>query len=221
MIRYGVFIYLLSLGIPVFGQTFFPAPGPQVEKETPFELATECYLFFENPGGDSLQLRWKQIEVNTPASWNIDLCDYGLCYTGIPASGLMNTIADTAQAYLKLIVQPGSSPGVGWLWFRVWENGNPSNFQDVFFGLYTPGLTAVSGLPQAKVEVFPNPGTDFFYVKNPSATALPARIVNSTGQTIWSGILPAQQGQEVSCARWPAGPYYLNIRGKTQLIIRQ
>ncbi len=100
-----------------FAQTFQPLSGPLLVREVAFEQATECTIFFENLSGSPLQLRWRSGEVSMPDGWDIDLCDYGLCYVGIPASGVMNPISGSTQAYLKLIVQPDTVAGAGWLWF--------------------------------------------------------------------------------------------------------
>ena len=93
-----------------------------------------------------------------PDGWDIDLCDYGLCYVGIPAGGTMNPVSGSTQAYLKLIVQPDTIAGAGWLWFQVYEVGNNSNFVDVYFSLHTPGTSGTASPGQsAGLRIFPNP----------------------------------------------------------------
>ena len=116
----------------VLGQTFMADPEAVLTKELQFNLANECYIYFTNPSGDTLHLRWRMIESNLPDSWVADLCDYGTCYSGIPSNGLMSPVYDTIQPYLKLIVQPGENAGACWIWFRAYENGNQTNYADVF-----------------------------------------------------------------------------------------
>ncbi|MCC6462808.1 MAG: T9SS type A sorting domain-containing protein [Saprospiraceae bacterium] len=201
------------------GQTFVPMPGPLLQQEVEPGLANECYIFLDNPGGDSLRLRWKSVESSFPAGWTIDLCDYGACYTGIPASGTMNTVADTVQAYLKLIVQPNTSPGDAWLWFRVWEDGQATNFQDVFFSLYTPGTTGASAPGSSSLRVFPNPATEFLHLQNEDTQPLPAQLTDVLGRLRWSAILLPQQQVQIAVDTWPAGAYFLQTPGRTQRLL--
>ena len=79
----------------LLAQTFSAAPDPLFQKEIQFNQANECYIYFDNPSGDSLRLRWRLVESNLPEAWDADLCDYGSCYIGIPPNGLMSTVHDT------------------------------------------------------------------------------------------------------------------------------
>ncbi len=202
-----------------FAQTFFATPGPLKEQELAFQQANECYLYFENPTGDTLQLRWKRVETSYPAAWDIDLCDYGSCYTGIPASALMNPAPAQEQPYLKLIVQPDTAPGNGWLWFRVWEEGNPANFEDVFFSVFTTGTSAVSEPLSASVRVFPNPAAEWLSIQNNTGEPMQATLCSPDGLTVWAGRLPAGQTTALQTLTWPPGLYYLRTPGKTQSVL--
>jgi len=221
--RTSAFFLLFIFGVrPATAQTFFPLPEPVLTQEVAFDLATECYLFFENPSGDTLQLRWKKIDVSHPETWILDLCDFGLCYVGIPASGLMNPAAGTEQPYLKLIVQPDQTPGTAWLWFRVWAHGDPTNYADVFFDLHTPGTSSTPPTSaRPRVRVFPNPTTGLLFLENPERHATPAQLLDATGRTLWSGDLAPQAQQTLDLAPWPAGVYLLKTTTGLQRVVRQ
>ncbi|MBK9335986.1 MAG: T9SS type A sorting domain-containing protein [Lewinellaceae bacterium] len=215
------FLFLLSLPAEtVSGQTFSPVPGPLLEQEIALELANECTIFFENPGGDTLRLRWKAIEVSHPETWVLDLCDFGLCYIGIPPAGLMNPAAGAERPYLKLIVQPGATPGAAWLGFRVWEDGNPANFSDVFFSLHTSGITSAPEPERLRVRVFPNPTAGLLFLENPAEHALSARMLDAAGREIWRGDVAPQERRPLNLSAWPAGFYFLNINGETLRVQR-
>ena len=205
--------------LPAAAQTFFAVPAPLLAQEVGPEQATECFIYFENPSGDSLRLRWKTAGTSFPASWDIDLCDFGTCYTGIPGGGLMNTVSGATQPYLKLIVQPGSVAGSGWLWFRVYADGHPEDFEDVFFSLYTPGVTAIQEKPATAVRVFPNPTPTQFFLENNTAGSFDARIYNTLREQKWAGTLPANSRISIDAAAWPTGMYWLQTPERTQLIL--
>lgn len=183
------------------------------------QLANECYILFENPGGDTLRLKWRKVEASFPSDWTIDLCDYGACYTGIPAQGRMNVVYDTLSPYLKLIVQPGATNGSGWLWFRVYEETDPDNFADVYFSLYTTGVTAAQEPAQPGLKVFPNPVSDDLFIENPTGQPLQIRIYDITGGLKWYGVLQARVRTTLSLTDWPAGPYLLQTPDNTRVIL--
>lgn len=201
-------------------QTFDPVPGALLQKEVAMELANECYIFFDNPGGDSLRLRWKRMENSSPADWIMDLCDFGLCYVGIPAGGLMNPATGNEQAYLKLIVQPGLTPGAAWLWFRVWEDGNPANFADVFFDLHTPGVTSSPEVFAKNIRVFPNPASGMLFLEHAEERSMPVWLTDATGRPVWTGEVAPGERRSIDLSPWPAGLYFLKTDRGTRLVQR-
>ncbi len=204
-----------------FGQTFQPSPAPLLVSEVAFEQATECTIFFDNPSGAPLQLRWRSGEVSMPDGWDIDLCDYGLCYVGIPAGGTMNPVSGSTQAYLKLIVQPDTIAGAGWLWFQVYEVGNNSNFVDVYFSLHTPGTSGTASPGQsAGLRIFPNPASDVLFLENSLDTKnTTARMLSVTGAVMWAGEIPAEQTTQISTSDWPRGVYFVQAGGETKRVM--
>lgn len=204
---------------PVWGQTFFASPETVLHQEVQFEMANECYIYFDNPSGNPLQLHWRLVESNLPELWDVDLCDYGTCYIGIPSNGLMNPIQDTIQAYLKLIVQPGTEPGATWIWFRVYEEGNDANYQDVFYSLFTPGTLGAATPQNQTITAYPNPAKAWITLENKQALKLPASIRNARGQTFWSGELEANSSQSIQIQHWPPGFYMILSGNRSQKII--
>ncbi|MCB0532159.1 MAG: T9SS type A sorting domain-containing protein [Lewinellaceae bacterium] len=211
--------YCCSLSVEA--QSFQATPGPLLSQVVKLEQANECYLFFENTSSDSIQLRWKRLDMSFSPEWTVDLCDFGLCYVGIPASGTMSPSSATEQPYLKLIVQPGATPGAAWFWFRVWETGNPAAFEDVYFSLYSPGVTSLSHIePMQNIQVFPNPATTQLNLENQSRNSTTAQIVDAQGRLVWDGELPGLQRKQIDCSNWSAGPHFLLANNKTYTILR-
>ncbi|MFN0174749.1 MAG: T9SS type A sorting domain-containing protein [Saprospiraceae bacterium] len=214
-----LFIFWVCLASIASAQTFFATPDALLVKEIQFEQANECYIYFDNPSGDSLQLHWRLVESNLPEEWDADLCDYGLCYIGIPSNGLMSTVYDTIQPYLKLIVQPDTMPGATWIWFRVYEEGNPDNFVDVFFSLNTPGTLSTSTQPESALQAYPNPTSDQLFLDNTQSTPQTSRITNTNGQLMWQGMISAFDRVQIRVGEWPNGLYFLQTGNRIQKII--
>lgn len=216
----GIFLLLFSANA-TWGQTFFPFPDPVSAQELAFEQANECYIYFDNPSGDTLQLRWRSLEISMPEDWIADLCDYGLCYVGIPPNGTMNPVYDSIQPYLKLIVQPGTTPGSAWMWFRVFEKNNESNSVDVFFSLFTTGTTGTGEPVEASLVVFPNPASDFLIIENKGITENTARLFNAAGSVVWKKNLLPSDRTRADLSACPAGMYFLHHAGATHKILIQ
>lgn len=221
-LRLPLLLFLL-LGKVAHAQRFQPLPGTLLTQEVALEAANECTIYFENLSGDSLRLQWRSGEVGKPEEWDIDLCDYGLCYTGIPASGTMNAISGSTRAYLKLIIQPDTIAGQTWLWFRVWEVGQDSAYVDVYFNAHTPGVVSTDAPPQEDLNwmLYPNPTQDILFLQyigqKPDADM---RIRNSIGQPIWSGKLVAGQTRTFSVSHWPRGLYFVDdTNGHTKQLL--
>jgi hypothetical protein len=215
-----ILLFLLFWANAAFAQTFQPLPG-LLEKEVEFEQANECYILFNNPSGDTLQLRWRILELSMPQGWKADLCDYGVCYTGIPPNGTMNAAYDTIQPYLKLIVRPDTIPGSAWLWFRVFEKDNDDNLADVYFSLFTPGTTSVAEPEKTALQVFPNPASTFLFVENKQVKEQTARLLNVGGNTVWEQTLTPLSQTRVDIRTLPAGLYFLQDDKQTQKVVIQ
>jgi len=206
----------------LLAQTFQAVSNPLLQKEIQFNQANECYIYFDNPSGDSLQLHWRLIESNLPEDWDADLCDYGLCYIGIPSNGLMSTVYDTIQPYLKLIVQPGNIPGATWIWFRVYEEGNDANFVDVFYSLHTPGTLSTDTQEDSALRVYPNPASDYMFLENKQSMNSTSGVFNTHGQWMWQGTIPALGQERLEVGEWPDGVYFLQSGNRIQkMVIRK
>jgi len=192
------------------GQTFSPTPEPTVQAEIGLELANEVYLYFENHTNELLQLRWRRMEESIPSGWNVDLCDYGECYIGVPPSAYMKPAPPGIQPYLKLIVQPGVWPGSAWYWFRIYNAANQSEYQDVYFSLHTPGVTGVQTADKTtELNVFPNPATDFLSIQNDDVQTKRFQLIDPLGNTRLQTMLVSGSALQIDVSAWPAGAYTL------------
>jgi hypothetical protein len=218
--KIGCLLAALCGGFAAFSQDFQPAP-PLLTQQVALDQANECLLYFDYPADDTLRLQWREIETSVPEGWDIDLCDYGACYIGIPANGLMNAAFGSDRPYLKLIVQPGAAEGAAWLWFRVNELGSPTPFVDVFFNLHTAGVSSSTEPAARDLRVSPNPARDFLLLENQSFGAIRARLSDAVGRPVWAGELPPSSVFSVDVQPFPAGIYFLQTPDKTQKVLIQ
>jgi hypothetical protein len=202
-------------------QTFFATPGPLYEQTVALNQANLCYIYFENPSGDSLHLRWRKLEASMPQGWDADICDYGTCYFGVPNTALMHWVYDTIQPYLKLVVQPGAVEGAAWFWFRVSEEGNTSNFEDVYYCLHTSGVSSVQNPETYSFKVYPNPSNGMVWVENKTGTSALALLSDETGRLLASQKMEPNTATHLTGELLESGVYYLRMNDQTHKIIVQ
>lgn len=223
-------IYSVALGLvigfyfPVLlnAQIFYPTPSAYISGEVFANQANEVYVYFQNNlPSDSLALRWRRLEANIPSGWHVDICDYGTCYIGIPANGTMYPAPPGENPYLKLIVQPGSTTGAAWFYFRALDVTDPLNYADVYFSLFSPGVTH-TGEPDSlePIIIFPNPADHQL-----SIAGIPAfnniRIFDVSGKMHWLGNSGINGLISLPTENWPTGAYWLQAGGITrQILIR-
>ncbi|MCH1575879.1 MAG: hypothetical protein L7S67_06355 [Flavobacteriales bacterium] len=98
---------------------------------------------FPNTSGDSLALSWRYIDGGWTEGWDVNLCDLGECYTGVPADADMLAMGAEGAGFLKLIVNALEVEGTCFLHFWVWPTGNQDALMSVYFDLRNGGVSNV------------------------------------------------------------------------------
>ncbi len=221
--------HLLSaflLVLPFFharAQSIQPLPSDSIHAMVILGQANEVIIEFANPGPDSLHLRWKLLESDMEAGWDIDLCDHGNCYTGIPSTAVMAPAPPGTNPYLKLIVQPGATPGVAMLSFRVYLVQDLNQAQTVKFQLSAFSTTMTSQAAPAALKVFPNPVIDQLFLHYQGEAPLPwVRVIGSDGYQV-GPLYPVIRGlRSIDVSSWPLGTHYIAMpNGSIIPIVRQ
>ena len=148
---------LMALG--AHAQQFSISPTDSLVEEFPTDSLTRIFqLDFPNETADSLGLTWRWIGGGWTEGWDVNLCDFGECYTGVPSDADMMLMPPDGAAFLKLIVNSLELDGSCFLHFWVWPTGNQDAFVDVYFDLRNGGVNAIEYLePLATPRAFPNP----------------------------------------------------------------
>lgn len=116
---------------------------------------------FPNQTGDSLGLSWRWVDGGWTETWDINLCDLGECYTGVPADADMMPMGPEGAGFLKLIVNSLETEGYCFLHFWVWPTGNQDALVNVFFDLRSDAsVVSVSReVPNPRPILYPVPAT--------------------------------------------------------------
>lgn len=214
IIQVCAFLWLSFIAHPALGQPIFSDPGPLVSAEVAFNQANIVFCYFYDSIPDTLSLKWRRLEFSSPLGWDIDLCDYGQCYSGVPFSGVMLPAPDSANPFLKLIVQPGMFTGSAWIWFRVARVDQPASYRDIFFSLRTPGTTAVCSPVGKALQLFPNPVSTFCMFLNEGDVPGRAELIDWTGCLRASVWLNGGEAVRLSTENLEPGGYLVSFLGE-------
>ena len=204
-------IFLFSAAtLTVVAQNYTFDPSNEYYGTLEMDMYTEHYMYIGHDLQDSAYITWRLVENTCPEEWDIQACDYQHCYTGLPNYGNMNGVAAGGQGYLRMIVNPFLTPGLGMLHFLIYPTGEPLNYTDAYYYLQTTVLSAenTGGVLESAVvrtnEIFysgPISGELFLY--SVSGKRLLSVAVNS-------------QTERISLESFPAGVYLLQSpTGKT------
>ena len=163
VLKKPVFLLILALCCgwwPRCAQAQFGiAPTDSLVAEFPTDSLTRIFqIDFPNETSDSLGLSWRWIDGGWTEGWDVNLCDLGECYTGVPADADMLEMPAEGAGFLKLIVNALEVEGTCFLHFWVWPTGNQDALVHIYFDLRNGGVNTV-GDP-ARVDqplLYPNP----------------------------------------------------------------
>lgn len=175
---------------------------------------------FPNLSGDSLGLTWRWVDGGWTEGWDVNLCDLGECYTGVPADADMLTMGPEGSGFLKLIVNALELEGSCFLHFWVYPTGNPDALVDVWFDLRNeagwsgidvktptdpvPLLYPVPARPGEPITLVMPPGT----LPGEAVQLFDGRGVLLSADAQWQGHRLQLETREL-----PAGTYILKYKG--------
>ena len=120
-----------------------------------------------NTGTDSICLLWRIEEDMVPLGWSAYLCDNNLCYgpgTVLCPEDNPVCLAPGECGVMDLHLLPGAAPVCGKYRIIVWEKDNPSNELTINYQ-FNCATSTDDPNGYAGLNVYPNPTTDFFQVR--------------------------------------------------------
>ncbi len=145
----STFLLVFCFNASLQAQNFSFSPGNDYYGQLEMEIYTEHYLYVYHDSPDSAYITWRKIENTCPPEWDLQMCDWQHCYSGMPNTGNMNGVATGDAGNLRLIVNPFTTQGSGMVHFWIFPTGFMDEYVDVYFHFETT-LTGVSK------SVFPN-----------------------------------------------------------------
>ena len=191
------------------------------------------YVLFENNTSDTLYMRWKKVylEVDPLVShggnngWEISIQDptqyhpsgYGLD----SADFYLPTITTGLTNKFILHVKPNGYSGTLHAKYLFYVTDNPADSSSVILNYEGIDVVSTQEFSDGKIEVAPNPATDFITIKNLSTSKKGMRLMDLNGKIWKTDFLEAESSRVLSTSKFPSGIYFLVFEKEKETVIQK
>ena len=196
------------------------APTDSLVEVFPTDSLTRIFqIDFPNQTEDSLGLSWRYVGGGWTDGWDVNLCDLGECYTGVPADAEMIPCAPDGAGYLKLLVNALGIEGECVLHFWVWPTGNQDALVNIYYDLRNGGVSHIhSAAKPPSLVAYPNPvrsGEEVRISGEPSLLEFPSSSMQRfgpLGSLHDCDVKATSTGWSISTQGWTSGMHLLRAR---------
>lgn len=159
----------------LFGQGIVYDPIEVTAEGNKDDFSIDGKFDVQNPNATAVSFIWELERNDVPSEWVFTICDKNLCYA--PGNEACPTDRDEAVNHIdandavtgayKVTLSPKGVPYDGYVTFKAFERGNPSNVLGNLRINFNVGMTSSTfDLNQSDIVVYPNPTADYFQIKN-------------------------------------------------------
>lgn len=228
----GVFfsVFTLSCFAQSNGLTFSTSSAKKdaaVDLNDPF-LDVQVPITITNTSKDTAKIIWRRMNLTGPSKWSTRVCDNNTCYDEIVSSNLdpklrLNEpfiIAPGKKADLIMYFLPYGTAGTGKISVSLAFSSKPdTNIDTLSYEVNIRSMTtSTRDLRQEEVQLFPNPSSDYFQLKNMSDNVDRIVLYNIIGRKMRE--FNAQDGSRYKLAGLPDGVYFAALVNDQKGILR-
>lgn len=234
MKRLVLVFHFLALSLGCFAQngglTFSTSNAKKdvaVDLNDPF-LDVQVPITITNTSKDTAKIIWRRLVLNGPNKWTTRVCDNNNCYDEIVSSNLdpklrLNEpfiIPPGQKADLIMYFLPYGTAGTGKIGITLALAQKPDtiianlNYEANIRGM----VTSTRDIRNEEVQLFPNPSTDYFLLKNLSENVDRVVLYNVIGRKMRE--FTAQEGSRYRLAGLPDGIYLAALVNDQKGVLR-
>lgn len=233
-----IFVFFLGIsffiGIKVNAQKAFLSTPDTINlvKSATFDIFYD-YVLFENNTLDTLHMRWKKVflEVDPSAGhggtdgWEISILDPTEYY--IDANEM-----DSADFYLptiptgqtnKFILHVKTNGLTGTLHgkYLFYPTNDLSDSSSVVLNYEGIDIVSIQDFSDGKIEVAPNPASNFIRIKNISTTKKEMRLMDVNGKILLTDFIEANSSKDILTNHFSSGIYFLVFEKNRETVIQK
>ncbi len=226
-------IVMLFFGKMINAQVAFSSTPDTINLAKPadFEFFYD-YVLFDNNTSDTLYMRWKKVflEVDPLQShggggWEISIQDptqYHPFGYGIDSAEFYLPTIPTGQTNKFILhVKPNEYAGTLHAKYLFYPIDNPADTSSVVLNYLGLEVVSTQEFSDGKIEVAPNPATDFIKIENLSMSKKGMRLMDMNGKVWKADFLEAESSREISISTYPSGVYFLVFEKEKETVIQK
>ncbi|MDD3858608.1 MAG: T9SS type A sorting domain-containing protein [Bacteroidales bacterium] len=218
-----VFTLLLSFAFGLTAQTFDildqednVITGQNIIVPVTVNGDAEYYLKIRNNSNSEVTARISKLYLDGPVDGSVNtmcspitiLTPSGACSTGTQTpTFVLSPYEISGEAHMEF--EQGPNAGVTKIQYKVFEEGNASNYRVVNVTFST--LTGISDGLDTEFSVLPNPAVSTFNIQHNYGSKAVVEIFNVLGKSVAKINSGAENTFSIDCSKWENGYYFCRL----------
>lgn len=222
MIKKILVILFISVAMLLQAQKDFHVSATYATQQGTIDREVAPSITIRNLSNRTLELCWEIKKANLSEGWQVVVCDQQ-CYTSLTQTKTFKLQPHEVLHDFKASFRPNGKEGMGHLELLLYVEGEKKNSsQSVTFSggarSNYSGRIEVNRATAAP-KIYPNPVTEFMYVKDDYNVVKTVEVYNVVGRQL-QRFSVSYSGQKYDVSRLPRGIYMVRMLDKSGTIIR-
>lgn len=224
---FTLFIVFFLFTNKCIGQTYTFNPGKIYTINVDTSQNNFGGIEIQNTGSQNLHLTWRWVSTDTLIDSYFQLCNSGICFLNLPASGAMPAIIPGDIGWIKFHMFSGRTNGVNTIRYAL-KNGSIQADTLTFIINVIGGITAIKELKNVKDKavIYPNPSSSetTIQLNLHESSDVTVTSINALGQCVYKETANYNMGLNVinlDTEQYLSGIYTLIINTKNGVITKK
>jgi hypothetical protein len=218
---YAVFIVLILTGSSLKAQDFVYYPSQHLVSSISDTALDVFQIDITTPSPEAITYKWDLISNTFPTEWECTLCDYQLCYFGIPNTSTMTPISlsdamSGTIGYINISINTGSTYATGEVVIYVYDLLDINRGDTISFtisNINTTGVIEEENFTEA--YIYPNPARNNVIISNPDDSPMTLTVYSALGLQIIAQELFPKETVNLKVDHLSRGLYYVSMTNST------
>lgn len=222
MLKTILITLLLSATVLLQAQKGFHVSTTYATQQGAIDREVAPSIAIRNLSNRALELRWEIKKTNLSEGWQAVVCDHQ-CYTPLVQTKTFKLQPNEVLHDFKVSFRPNGKEGMGHVALALYIDGAKSSSQQTvtFSGAAKSRQSNIAGLGRetGAPKIYPNPVTEFMYLKDDYDAVKTVEVYNVVGRQL-QRFSVSYAGQKYDVSRLPRGIYMVRMLDESGNIIR-
>jgi hypothetical protein len=222
MLKTILITLLISATVLLQAQKGFHVSATYATQQGAIDREVAPTIAIRNLSNRTLELRWEIKKTNLSEGWQAVVCDHQ-CYTPLVQTRTFRLQPNEVLHDFKVSFRPNGKEGMGHVALALYVEGAKSSSQQIvtFSGAAKSSQSNIAGLGHENgvPKIYPNPVTEFMYLKDDYDAVKTVEVYNVVGRQL-QRFSVSYSGQKYDVSRLPRGIYMVRMLDESGNIIR-